>query len=63
MRVYREPGTLEHIVPASLGGKDNWENLIGACQRCNSERSAEPLLWYLVQRYNEGTLFQEEVIR
>lgn len=28
--------TIDHIYPKSRGGKDNWENLISACFRCNS---------------------------
>lgn len=28
--------TVDHIQPKSKGGKDNWENLITACFKCNS---------------------------
>lgn len=31
-----QPLTLDHVLPRSRGGGDSWENLITACQRCNS---------------------------
>lgn len=34
--VTRKNGTLDHVVPLSLGGKTNWENIATACQKCNS---------------------------
>lgn len=27
--------TLDHVIPTSRGGKDSWENIVTACQRCN----------------------------
>lgn len=27
--------TLDHVMPKSRGGKDTWENLVTACNRCN----------------------------
>lgn len=27
--------TLDHIMPRSRGGRDSWENLVTACNRCN----------------------------
>lgn len=27
--------TRDHVVPKSKGGKDTWENVVAACQRCN----------------------------
>jgi 5-methylcytosine-specific restriction endonuclease McrA len=30
--------TLDHVIPKSKGGKTSWENLITACQRCNSNK-------------------------
>lgn len=32
--------TLDHIVPRSKGGPDSPDNLVPACQRCNSAKSA-----------------------
>lgn len=29
---------LEHILPRSRGGKNTWENLVAACDRCNSRK-------------------------
>lgn len=30
--------TIEHIIPRSKGGSDNWENLAAACRECNTAR-------------------------
>lgn len=30
--------TLDHVIPKSRGGKSNWDNLITACQRCNTQK-------------------------
>lgn len=30
--------TLDHVVPKSMGGGDAWDNLVTACQRCNSRK-------------------------
>lgn len=36
--------TIEHIIPRSQGGSDDWENLAAACYRCNDLRQDEPAL-------------------
>ncbi|MEX2567161.1 MAG: HNH endonuclease [Cyclobacteriaceae bacterium] len=30
--------TIDHVVPRSKGGKTNWQNLITACHRCNTQK-------------------------
>lgn len=30
--------TIDHVVPKSMGGRDSWDNLVTACQRCNSKK-------------------------
>lgn len=30
--------TIEHVVPRSLGGSDDWDNLAMACNKCNHRR-------------------------
>ena len=30
--------TLDHVVPKAKGGNSSWENLITACNRCNSQK-------------------------
>ncbi len=32
------PLTVDHIIPKARGGKDNWENLVCACFRCNNKK-------------------------
>ena len=27
--------TIDHVIPKNKGGKDSWENLVSACNRCN----------------------------
>jgi len=44
--------TYDHVVPRSHGGRTSWENMVSACERCNStkldrtpEKAGMPLLW------------------
>ncbi len=30
--------TVDHVIPRSMGGKDTWENLVTACQTCNTRK-------------------------
>lgn len=32
------PLTIDHIIPKSRGGEDNWENLVAACLPCNIKK-------------------------
>jgi 5-methylcytosine-specific restriction endonuclease McrA len=34
----RDSLTLDHVIPRSRGGRDSWDNLVTACQRCNTEK-------------------------
>jgi 5-methylcytosine-specific restriction endonuclease McrA len=34
----RENLTIDHVLPRSNGGRDSWENLVTACQKCNSRK-------------------------
>lgn len=34
-----EGGTVDHILPTSTGGTDDWDNMTGACARCNSTKN------------------------
>ena len=42
--------TTEHIEPLSLGGQNNWRNIVGAHKGCNEQRSSRPLLGFLLFR-------------
>lgn len=46
----KRSSTLEHIVPRSRGGLTHWENLAGACGRCNRAKGDTSLLQFLVRR-------------
>lgn len=34
----RAPMTTDHVLPRSLGGADEWTNLVCACVRCNNKK-------------------------
>jgi len=34
----RDALTIDHVVPRSHGGRDTWDNLVTACQKCNSRK-------------------------
>ena len=34
----KERLTLDHVMPASRGGKSTWENIVTACFKCNSQK-------------------------
>lgn len=36
----RENLTIDHVIPRSRGGKSIWENVVLACQRCNSVKGS-----------------------
>ena len=42
--------SMDHIIPQRDGGPDKWENIVGACEKCNGNRGRVPLLKYLVSR-------------
>jgi len=35
--------TIDHVVPRVKGGKDSWNNLVTACQRCNNTKGDKDL--------------------
>ena len=41
--------TLDHVVPVSRGGLTTVANLVPACRRCNSRKSAKPITDIIVQ--------------
>lgn len=45
-----ESTTIDHIVPRNANGESNWENLAGACAFCNSQKSKQPLIHFLLAR-------------
>lgn len=51
---------LDHILPKKLGGKDDAENLIFACRKCNSSKGKKDLMEWMSFR---GKFFPLMVIR
>lgn len=41
-----DEATAEHVRPKSLGGKNNYFNIVNACSHCNSERSSMDAMEY-----------------
>lgn len=46
----RTGGTMDHVVPISMGGTHDAENMTGACQSCNSSKRNKSLLIFLLYR-------------
>jgi HNH endonuclease len=40
----------DHIIPESVGGVSEWDNLTGACSSCNPSKRDKPLLIFLLQK-------------
>lgn len=34
--------TLDHVLPRSRGGQHTWDNVVAACERCNSKKEIKP---------------------
>ena len=47
--------TLEHIVPISKGGFHTLENILWACQSCNSSKKDETFIIWLWKKCNKST--------
>lgn len=42
--------TIDHIIPLTKGGTDDWFNLIPACRSCNLSKNHKPVRqWYFDQ--------------
>ena len=44
--------TIDHVLPRSRGGKDEWENLVACCLKCNNikgDRTPQEMGWRLLQ--------------
>lgn len=37
----KEDLTIDHIIPRSKGGRSTWENVVLACQRCNTRKGSK----------------------
>ena len=56
--------TLDHVVPKSRGGKNEWTNLVTSCQKCNlkkADRTPEEARMNLRQKPFAPTLVNENV--
>lgn len=37
-----DSATIEHVVPRSLGGAEDWSNEVAACRECNAAKADRP---------------------
>ena len=48
----KEKLTIDHVIPKSKGGKNDWKNLVTCCKSCNSKKDDKlPTETLLVLRY------------
>lgn len=45
--------SIEHVIPVSLGGQSHYGNKVGACRLCNSRRSRQPFMPWLVKQHRD----------
>jgi hypothetical protein len=50
MRGDRLCATIDHVIPKSLGGSDDWENLVAACDLCNVTRGITDAFYFFHAR-------------
>lgn len=43
-KFHRPNLTLDHVVPISKGGKTNWENIVAACNKCNTAKGNKTVM-------------------
>lgn len=56
--------TLDHVIPKSRGGKNDWNNLVTSCQKCNlkkADRTPEEARMNMRQKPFAPTLVNENV--
>lgn len=46
----KKGGTVDHIDPIARGGSNEWNNLAGACRKCNASKCASPLIEFLARK-------------
>lgn len=61
----RKELTLDHVIPKSRGGTNNWENLVTSCSRCNvkkADRTPEEAKMKMLHKPFEPNLISENKI-
>jgi len=56
--------TIDHVMPASKGGGNTWENLVTACAPCNSkkgDKTLKQLKWKLLAPPREPSPYELNV--
>lgn len=56
--------TLDHVIPKSRGGKNEWTNLVTSCQKCNlkkADRTPEEAKMSMKQKPFAPTLVNENI--
>lgn len=52
--VTRASGTLDHVLPLSMGGKTTWENIVTACGSCNAKKANKTIMKPKYKPYQPG---------
>lgn len=47
----RKDLTLDHVIPLSKGGRTKWENIVAACQRCNTLKGNKTIMKPKIKPY------------
>lgn len=48
------PWEMDHVIPFTRGGADNWTNLVPACEDCNKRKNAKtPIEWAVEAEFRE----------
>jgi uncharacterized protein (TIGR02646 family) len=55
--------TIEHVQPLSMGGSDDWDNLVAACRRCNSDRGFQAVAFVTLGRVTLADIMPPELLR
>jgi 5-methylcytosine-specific restriction endonuclease McrA len=53
--------TFDHVIPRSRGGRTNWENIVAACQKCNTVKGSKmphEVNMYPMQEPRQPTIYE-----
>ena len=52
--VTKSTATMDHVIPLSLGGKTNWENIVTSCSKCNAAKGNKTIMKPKYKPYRPG---------
>lgn len=60
---YDKSTHIEHLLPISRGGKNDWQNLVLSCQRCNNQKKDKTLAEFCIKNLRPDWLDKSFVIQ